>query len=586
MLIDDLHLYRQRTDRAKAIAKDAVSRLGAGATMAVLFTSGDRSTELTRDRRSIVEAIDQLVGRRPVPRPSFAPTPGGMDEPGIPNDIQNFYNNLATVRAMREAARLLKTDAVRRKAFVLISEWMPGDLTGLFQAMAPPGKIEGGEAYIGGNLEAFPKPEDFSTIDYELTDMIDTMRRSNVVTYAIDPRGAVSTQQLMRECFPQPRLTGDLCMGDNSGGGRPPDWSNWVRQAQHGLEISTAASGGFAITNTDDFTGGLERILEDLDHYYLLGFYPADPERRSYRRIELKVNRPGLTLRYRHGYQSGPPRELAPTSADPLMALTTGVVPKSGLPLRLAAMPMTNPGVAAVASLASRATRVDVALEVSVPVEKLAGANGLVADTIRYTVLAANLKDGKVAAQFTNTANVSSTSPLKVRPGTVVPYQLPVELSLMPGRYQLRAAVASNGLGESGSVYLTVDVPDLSKPATVMSALVLGYADGPRLPITTGAASKSALPFTPTLAREFRIGETLRLYFETQARMGTIARVTVEILDHDERAVRTWRPAVTPEQTSVNLPIPLEGLAAGQYGLRVTVVGYLRVTRDLAFRIR
>ena len=53
--------------------------------------------------------------------------------------------------------------------------------------------------------------------------------------------------------------------------------------------MTAEASGGFAITNTNDFTKGLSRIIDDLDHYYLLGFYPDDPQGGGYRRLDVKA---------------------------------------------------------------------------------------------------------------------------------------------------------------------------------------------------------------------------------------------------------------------------------------------------------
>ena len=58
-------------------------------------------------------------------------------------------------------------------------------------------------------------------------------------------------------------------------------WNNPIRQAQDGLTIMAEATGGFAVTDTDDFTSASHRIIEDLDHYYLLGFYPSDPGRTT-----------------------------------------------------------------------------------------------------------------------------------------------------------------------------------------------------------------------------------------------------------------------------------------------------------------
>jgi VWFA-related protein len=587
MVVDDIHLYKERTDRARTIARDVVARLGAGASMAVLFTSGDRSTEVTQNRRTLTDAIDQLTGRKPYPRPSFGLEPRNVDEFG---GIQNFYDNLQTIRTLRDAASLLKAGKTSRKAFVLVSEWIPQDLSGLFQAGAPPGKVEGGEDYVAGRIEESMKvSRDFATLDYELVDMMDRMRRSNVVVYAIDPRGFVSNQQLMRECHPMLPLRKDPCLPD----GKIPDWFAWVRQAQHGLEISAEASGGFAITNTDDFTGGIERILEDLDHYYLLGFYPADPDKKGYRNVDVKVNRPDVTLRFRRGYEAGPPRETEKKGEDPLLALTSAIVPKSALPLRIAAMPMTNPPVERTSNTpAAATTRVAVALEVSTPVERVIRADGFVADKIRYTVVAANLRDGKAVAQFTNNADISSTKAVAVRSNAVVSYQLPVEFALRPGRYQIRAAVISERMQESGSVYTTLEVPNVRPAGLVMSALVLGYMTDTRLPVTT-SGTRSSLPFVPTLTREFRATETLRLYFEvappataTTARTD-VARTTVEILDAAGRVVRTWRPPPVPGARSlVDLPVPLEGLAPGTYTLRAVVTASQRVTKELGIVIR
>jgi hypothetical protein len=43
-----------------------------------------------------------------------------------------------------------------------------------------------------------------------------------------------------------------------------------------GPRITATLTGGFAVTNTNDFAGGINHIVSDLDNYYLLGFYPAD----------------------------------------------------------------------------------------------------------------------------------------------------------------------------------------------------------------------------------------------------------------------------------------------------------------------
>ena len=72
MVIDDLHIYKGRTERAQDIARQIVSQLGPQASMAVLFTSANRNTQVTEDRAELLAAIDTLRGRQSVRRPHQA----------------------------------------------------------------------------------------------------------------------------------------------------------------------------------------------------------------------------------------------------------------------------------------------------------------------------------------------------------------------------------------------------------------------------------------------------------------------------------------------------------------------------------
>ena len=194
--------------------------------------------------------------------------------------------------------------------------------------MSPPGDVpQGGAAYAAGDIAATINPTALEYHAFALVDMMDAMRRANVATYAIDPRGYVSGQDLAKECHPSFH-TEDPCLG-----GSLPDWYSWVRQAQHGLEMTAEASGGFAITNTNDFTKGLSRIIDD-SILLTARVYPVDSNGHGYRQLDVKVNRPGVTLRFRRGYVVGGPAP-PPKNADPLVALSAGVLPRTDLALRL-----------------------------------------------------------------------------------------------------------------------------------------------------------------------------------------------------------------------------------------------------------
>ena len=561
MVIDDLHLFKNRTERAKQIGRDVIRDLGPASSMAVLFTSGDRSVEVTEETGTLVAAIDRLVGRQPYPRPLPVVNQRG-------GDLQIFNDNMAVLRTLKEAARTLAVGQQRRKAFVLVSEWFAKELSGLFEAMAPAGAPpEGGAAYVAGNLDAFAgvKP-DLDHTEFELIDMMDALRRSNVAMYAIDPRGEVTSQGLLQECHPSFR-TEDPCLAEG--------WGNWVRLTQRGVALAATASGGFAITNSDDFTGGLARIVQDLDQYYMLGFYPSNPDGNGYRQLEVRVNRPDVTLRYRRGYvgRANPP---APKNSDPLAELASGALPATNLPLGLSAT--TRPfapgdGRAAIARGQrppdSKTAKLSMALEVKLPRRNIARPDGTLGDSLRYTVFAVNLKSKKVAAQFTNTAQLSSAQPPTTAVGDAIAFVIPIEMFLPAGTYQLRASVTSARLERGGSVYLVVDVPDFSTAPLAVGGLLLGDAGVPRAPM---AVTPIALPFTPSVSREFRPSDTLRIYFEVFARRAVAMTARLEIRDGADRLLKGTNVALTStDRGQVDLQLPLAGMAPGPYVLRAIV---------------
>jgi hypothetical protein len=151
-----------------------------------------------------------------------------------------------------------------------------------------------------------------------------------------------------------------------------------------------------------------------------------------------------------------------------------------------------------------------------------------------------------------------------------VSYQIGETVDLPPGRYQLRVSAISSKLGTGGSVYLDVDVPDFAASPLPLSGLAIGYANGPRMPVAPAPAARPlALPFAPTLDREFVASDTLRLHFKAATRSpGASLRTLVEVLDATNHAVASYSPV---GGGTVDLEIPLKALPAGAYLLRATV---------------
>ena len=630
VIVDDLHIFRGRTDKAKAVATDVVTNLGAQASMAVLFTSAEGSTEVTQDRGHLIAAINGMTARKPVRRPHQGfPNPGpGFIDPEAPADVrfdklneaaktslQERNDNFALTHTLGLAARMLLDEDRRRKAFVLISE-------GFESRQSEMAEIVSQEVDLNASLTGAVMDE-----------MMQAMRRANVALYAIDPRGKVRAEDMMLESWPPPDCA--VCMNppgpDPSRDpisvaplqSRPLErvqaredsqfaWENPVRLAQSFLTNTARAMGGFAVTDTDDLTGGLGRILEDLDHYYLLGFYPAQAvEDGKAHPVGVTVpGHPEYKIRFRRGYT--PDASSKPLkSKDPLAELASSVMPKSDLPLRLTAMALPTTG---------KAVNVAVALEVTAPVNRMKDADKKLRDDINYSVMVVDEKKAKVSQRTGRSASfsLSATDPTTPEPDQVT-YQIPLTIDLPPGRYQLRASAMSKKLDKGGSVYLDITVPDFAKAPLALTTIALGFAGGPRVPVgrtappgapfvplgggmiaqqpargaspyqplppslsPPGSAIPPAqaraqnngnpLPFEPTLSREFVTSDVLHTYFEV-ARQDPRSSVALEIRVLDARGIAQLsydRIVAGNEPGKVALRIPLNSLMPGAFTLRVT----------------
>ena len=612
VVVDDLHIWKGRTDKAKELTRDIIVKLGGQASMALLFTSGEHSTQVTQDRSQLLAAVDTLQGRQTFRRPhqavddqkaSFNPgafsraddallkTMDNLSEAQKVN-LQDFGENLQSFQTLQDAAKMLRVEDQRRKAFVLISEGMQLEMTGIFENpqsmsdMASLFNAPNADYSVGLNKEGYHADA--------LRTMMESLRRSNVATYAIDPRGKVRPEDMSLELFPGPP-------GGFGGDDSAFRWENPIRMAQDNLGVLAEASGGFAVTDTDDLTGGLNRIIEDIDHYYLLGFYPSDTSGGDkYRPISVAVkDHPDYTVRFRRGYMPGaPPPDTS--NKDPLVALAAGVMPKGDLPLRLTAMPLVGKG---------KNANVAIALEVTTPTGVMKDVDNKLRDDVSYSVLVVDDKKSKVTQRTGRAASfsLSAKDASAVMPDTVT-YQIPLTIDLPPGQYQLRASATSKKLGKGGSVYIDVTVPDCSKESLVLSGIALAYADGARVPVgrtptvagpTTSARTSAIpvgpgaisamdklgaaggvpvaageerrLPFDPSLSREFLATDTIRAYFEVARKdLKSTVALTVMILGAGNTPMMAIDKTVGPNDPGkVDFRIPLAPLGPGAFILRI-----------------
>jgi VWFA-related protein len=126
-----------------------------------------------------------------------------------------------------------------------------------------------------------------------LSELTRAANRANASFYTIDPRGLVGMPDLDEKI--------DMV-----------EWQDYGRTSQDSLRVLAEQTGGIAVVNQNDFDKALKRIDNETSDYYVVGYYSSNPDpTKRRRRIEIKLKRPNLNLRYRTEYtlKPGPRRD-------------------------------------------------------------------------------------------------------------------------------------------------------------------------------------------------------------------------------------------------------------------------------------
>ncbi len=375
------------------------------------------------------------------------------------------------------------------------------------------------------------------------SDLMGNANRANVSFYPLNALGLVATDKPMgpRESDSQP-LTGEV---DAVSGGALPD-QRLVQQRSENLIALAGNTDGVAVVNTNDLERGLHRIASDLTSYYLIGYYSSNGRLDGkYRKITVKVNRPGVDVRARRGYRAPTADEVergnaataARTALTPVAsvqaALTELGAVRPGVPLR------TGIGYASLGAGPGNTTRAHVwalgELDVSVARtgEWLGGGSADVTVTGADGITLSQTKAVIVAGQRTFTADLG-------------------ELAAPNGKLIVRFRVTPLHDGMSFNDTLRVgDLPASGRP------LVLRR--GP----TTG------IKYVPTADLEFQRTERVRMDLPTSAPLADLEGVLLDRHGSPLPLKVTTTSRVDGGVTWVSADVNLAPLAAGDYVMRL-----------------
>ncbi len=495
--------------------------------------------------------------------------------PGILLEMVQRHREMATLQLLGRLVRRLGELREERKAMLLVSEgWaryrpnpqlarpLPRVSARGCPAEAPKGK----DIYVGtdGKLHAGTDPRTYMTVDWQQCEsarstiaqtdndvtyrqLMDEANRTNTSFYPVDPRGlAVVATPMDYQDLPQTPKNLTTLPADK---GLVADATDMRERLEALRTLATATDG--SMTETNDLKGGLKKIADDLSDYYLLGYYSTNAKADgTFRKITVRVKRPGVEVRARRGYLAPTEAEMAARAAaakalDPEVAsresalATLGII-RADRPFHLAA------GVAWQGAADAQAARpvVWVAGDLDVSAARdLAWSSGADA-TITLTS-----GDGRPVAS----EHASLTS-------TARAFVLYFPAPLFAGQYLVRGKIQGKmGGGAEASEQLRISVPAAaSNPAAVLGQPLL-FRRGPF----------SGSGFQPTADLRFRRAERVRLDVPLAA---TVDSVSARVLDRRGEALAVPATVTQREDNGVRLAtaeVALAPLAAGDYLIEV-----------------
>ena len=318
-----------------------------------------------------------------------------------------------------------------------------------------------------------------------------------------------------------------------------------MRGALDTLRTLAENTDGFAVLNTNDLGAGVKRISDDLSSYYVLGYYSTNPARDGrFRRIDVKVAQPAISVSARRGYYAASADEPASAAAAP--EVPAGVEDEMGRLTRL------RPDAEMFTRAVPTAAGVDVAVELA---ENVIGEDRWRAGaSVTVVVRTADGKDVDGAG--------------RIDPGTRgVLVSVPVD----PTQGPWQVTVTATGQGEPAQNQVAV----APVPASVVGAPVAWRA-------TPSLRSPLRALADPRLMRTERLHVEWPLIQEPATRHA-------RLLDRTGKPLGNELPFAAPpaDRHVLSLDLPIASLPEGDFMVELTATGAAGQTerRLFAFRV-
>ena len=426
----------------------------------------------------------------------------------VVNRFEGRQGEIFPVKSAVEEAQLQRGDIVRVRAEVTLSALhalvvrlgglREGRKIVIFVSQGPP-------TVFGRN----------GTLQDVMRDIAQAANRGNVTIYPVDPRG----------------------LGMVATGSRDT------------LFQLAAETGGRAITDTNDPTAGLTRILRDATAYYVLGYQPTRTEDDGkYHKISVKVKRSGVRVLARQGYWAPSAKEMDAARTEAARQ------PDAGLTRALGSLASTEPArrPADIWVGASRGEEGRSRVVLTWDPAETGGREGEQASVLDIDVL-----DGQTGTAIEPHRSVPAAGPGPAARPTV-------SYSLKPGPVSFRVTARTGGESVIGTWVLPFAVPDFTSGLALSTPRVYRAQSLVQL-----RAINEAPDAPPGATRRFARTDRVVISFDCYAPPGAgVPALDARLLARDGRELATL-PLSSFENGRARLELPLSSLGLGVYLVRV-----------------
>jgi len=398
--------------------------------------------------------------------------------------------------------------------------------------------------------------------------------RANLAIYSVDTRGLQAVSPL-----------GDASTGSLRGtgaytGGALANNMNANFATQEVMSTLSTDTGGKAFLDSNDFSPAFAQVQRDTSAYYAIGFHSSNPARDGrYRKLTIKVNRPGVKLEYRPGYYA--PADFQHAGKEDR---------ERDLDEQLASdLPATDMAV----YLDTLYFRLDenqfyVPVSLIVPGSQIPFVKGGDKDKATLDIIGTVLDEARrPIGHARETVKLNLDPSLQARQKNI---QYTTSFNLPPGKYHLKFVVRENQTGQMGSFEAEIALPEMKKAPLKMSSIVLASMRQPsrkNTPLVRGGEE-----YVPNISHVFRQDQHLYLLYEiysparekaaADAPKGTKPGInllsSLELIQGSTKVYET--PLVQAKAVNVvgrdavaiELDVPLAGLKPGSYLCQLNVI--------------